>query len=151
MSSFMLMGFFAVAGGQRSTSVNAQRGTSTFYNYYFTAIQCSSGDLLLTQLRIYSPRDDIPLSDNTVIFSVAHVHVPANATVLLDTFSVYPFPGDSNDNNYQSPIPDMPYPYAIDLDTVLLKHDILADGKSKAFLVEVHECVHDEQRSSSLQ
>ncbi|OBZ78509.1 hypothetical protein A0H81_02121 [Grifola frondosa] len=110
-----------------------------------------SGPTLPAELRIYSPRNDTPLPDNTIAFVVAKAHAPANGTILLDALSIYPFPGDPNSDDYQDAIPDMPYPFAYGLGSIQAKHEVLADGVSKGFMVDLSEHVRDSPKPSSVQ
>ncbi|KAH9916160.1 hypothetical protein B0H21DRAFT_886979 [Amylocystis lapponica] len=150
MSTFTTFGFFGLGAGRRA-SARTRNGNTTFFCYYTTTLQCSDGDMIPAELRVYSPRDDVPHPDDTIAFVVAKLFVPLKGTALLDAYSVYAVPGDPASDTYEASIPDMPYPFVYGLGIVRSKWGPLPDGTSKAFIVDVHERVRDEAKPSSVQ
>ncbi|KAH9948376.1 hypothetical protein B0H21DRAFT_690211 [Amylocystis lapponica] len=150
MSTLTTFGFFGLGAGRRA-SARTRNGNTTFFCYYTTTLQCSAGGMIPAELRVYSPRDDVPLADDTIAFVVARLFVPLNGTALLDAYSLFPVPGDPASDAYEAAIPDMPYPFVYGLGIVRSKWAPLPDGTSKAFTVDVHERVRDEQKPTSVQ
>ncbi|KAI0640433.1 hypothetical protein C8Q79DRAFT_921702, partial [Trametes meyenii] len=122
-----------------------------FHCYYATAIQCASGDSIPAELRVYSPPNDTPLPDDTIVFLVAKLHLRPNDSALLDAVQLFPVPGNPSSETYQDNVPDMPYPNIYAIGVVQGKHEVLADGKSRGFTLNVSERVHDTAKDSILQ
>ncbi|KAH9918035.1 hypothetical protein B0H21DRAFT_659508, partial [Amylocystis lapponica] len=142
------LGLFALAHGRRVSSVT-RAGTPTYHCHYSTTIQCSSGDLIPAELRIYSPRDNFPVRDNTVAFVVAKLYIPppgsGSTTALLEAYSLFPCPGDPSSDTYDDMLPDMPNPFVYGLGVVRGRWSLLPDN-SKAFAVEVSDHIRDEKK-----
>ncbi|KAF8473658.1 hypothetical protein DFH94DRAFT_655147, partial [Russula ochroleuca] len=80
MSSFILIGFFALTGGRRVRFDVARPNGSPVticHMLYNTSVICSRepGELS-AEVRKYSPVGEAPLPDNTVAFMVAKAFVP---------------------------------------------------------------------------
>ena len=155
----LVYGFFALASGRRvavsrlnssNPQADSSKSPSRWFCFYTTSLQCANHDAIDAQLRVYSPRDDIPLQDNTIAFVLAKLHVPSNGTALLDALTVHPVPGDPQDEAYEGNVPDMPYPFVFGLGTTQGAHQTLADSASRGFLVRTSERVRDEQMASEL-
>ena len=152
MSSLTVFGFFALAGGRRVATQKPGSGTKTYYCFYTTALQSTSGVALPVQLRVYSPTNDRVLEDNTVVFAVARAHMPAHETILLDVSHMYAIPGDpSSPDVYDAHLPDCSVPFIIGLGTVPVRAELLSDNTSKAFNVVSSEFVRDSLKTSTIQ
>ncbi|KAI0668642.1 hypothetical protein C8Q78DRAFT_1081033 [Trametes maxima] len=90
-----------------------------------------------------APPNDTPLPDDTIIFLVAKLHLWPNDITLLDAIQLFPVPGDPSSEFYQDNIPDMPYPNIYAIGVVQGKHEVLANGKSRGFTLNVSDCVVD--------
>ncbi|KAH9949771.1 hypothetical protein B0H21DRAFT_725800 [Amylocystis lapponica] len=150
MSAFCTFGFFALTAGRRTTATSPS-GSSTYFCYYNTTIQCRSGAMLPAELRVYSPPSDVILRDDTVAFVGAKVFAPLQATALLEAYCLYPCPGDPTSDDYESSIPDMPHPIVYGVGVVRGNHTVLEDGKSKAFPVSVQDRLRNESMSCVIQ
>src|SRR6267154_6240230 len=84
MSSFTMIGFFALASGRRLQTTKPGTTTRTWHAHYTTTIQCISPPYLPADVRIYSPINDVLHPENTIAFIVARVHVPSTGDILLD-------------------------------------------------------------------
>jgi len=150
MSSLTIVGFFAVANGERVVSTKPGTSTRTAHCFYTTAVQCSSSAALPAQLRVYSPQHDTPLADGTVAFVVAKAAFPPHSTVLLDAYFMIPIPGDPSSESYDDALPDMPYPLLFGLGSVPSKTEQCSNG-TRAFQVSVAEYVRDSSKASNIE
>ena len=152
MSSLTVFGFFALAKGHRDLFQKPGSSTKTYYCFYTTALQCSSGVVLPAELRIYSPFNDTVLQDHTVVFTISRAYFPSHGTILLDASHLFPFPGDpSEEDAYDRNLPDCRIPFVIGLGSVPFRHEMLSDGVSKAFNVVCSEFVRDGSKTSTVQ
>lgn len=152
MSSLTIFRFFALAKGHRDHSQKPGASMKTYYCFYTTALQCSSGVVLPAELCIYSPFNDTVLQDQTVVFAVAWAHFPSHGTILLDASHLFPFPGDpSEEDTYDHNLPDCRVPFVIGLGSVPFHHEMLSDGVSKAFNVVCSDFVQDGSKTSTVQ
>jgi hypothetical protein len=118
MSSISCLGFFALARGARSSVIKRATNKPTTYAFYDTTIQCTSGDPIPAQIRIYSPNGDVVHPDSTVVFLFAKVFAPPQGPILLEAKWAHPFPSNPNDDGYDDAIPDALYPTFFCLVTV---------------------------------
>ncbi|EMD31001.1 hypothetical protein CERSUDRAFT_36819, partial [Gelatoporia subvermispora B] len=100
MSSLTIVGFFALANGERVVSTKPNSTVRTAHCIYTTAVQCSPSVALPAQIRVYSPQNDVPLADGLVAFVVAKAAFPLHESVLLDAYFVVPLPGDPTKEEY---------------------------------------------------
>lgn len=138
MSATIVFGFFTLSGGQRVQTTKPDGSSKTYHCLYDTAIQCPSGAIFPAQLRIYSPSNDTPLADDTIAFVLARAYIPPSIpkdAILLEASNVVAVPGDPSSEEYESRVPDSPWPYVFGLGTVSSRAVTLPDGVSKAFLV----------------
>lgn len=148
MSSFTLIGFFALTGGKRLVSAKSSK---TYYCFYTTTIQCSAGIDVPAEIRVYSPYNDVPHPDDTIAFVIARAFCPPNDTAHLDAYHLVPVPGNPTESEYQSQrVPDYPYPFASGVGPVL-GTEILPDSTTKTFSVAVSDYVRDGTKSSTVQ
>ncbi len=155
-SNVLTVGFFSVARGTRisvprprpQTSIVPTNSTAaTYFMTYQTTFQCSLGDFVPAEARVYSPPNDLPLPDNTVVFLIGRVCTSVSGSALIDVIHLFPCPGDPADPSYDTHIPDAPYPFLIVLGMVLGAGEELGDG-SRCFNVEASAHVCDQKRSS---
>ena len=154
-STVLTFGLFSLARGNR-ISVPRNRGNSvvaptntnvTFFMNYVSTFQCRLDDFLGTDVRVYSPRYDVPLPDNTVVFLVGRICTSAGGNALIDVLHLAPFPGDPSDPDYDSHLPDEPNPYIVILGVVVGQAEDLPDG-GRAFRVEAQAHVCGQSRTS---
>ncbi|KAI6152582.1 hypothetical protein BKA82DRAFT_4112523 [Pisolithus tinctorius] len=113
MSATIVFGFFALSGGQRVQTTKPDGSSKTYHCLYDTTIQCPSGAIFPAQLRIYSPFHDTPLADDTIAFVLARADA-----ILLEASNVVAVPGDPSSEEYESRVPDSPWPYLVSSDYV---------------------------------
>ena len=148
MSSFTLIGFFALTGGKCVVSTKLSK---VYYCFYTTTIQCTGGVDIPAEIHIYSPYSDIVHANDTITFLIARAFCPPNDIVLLDAYHLVPIPGSPTEMEYQlQHVPDCPYPVTSGISTVS-STEILADGVTKAFSVVVSDYVCDGTKSSTVQ
>lgn len=153
MSSSIVVGFLALAGGERVRTVKAGSTTAIYHCVYNTTIQTTSGVLFPASLRVYSPYKDVALPDNTVAFVIAKASIPASVpgeTILLEAVRAVAVPGDPADDDYESRVPDFPHPVIIGLGLVSTPPRVLSDGSSKAFAVVSSDYVRDSRLETSV-
>ncbi|KAI0084433.1 hypothetical protein BDY19DRAFT_997781 [Irpex rosettiformis] len=118
-STVLTYGFFSLAQGNR-IAVARSRGRSvvaatntnvTYFMNYVTTFQCHLEDFLGADGRVYSPPNDVPLPDNTVVFLTGRVCASAGGNAIIDVTHLAPFPGDPSDPEYDSRLPEVPCPY----------------------------------------
>jgi hypothetical protein len=148
MSSLAFVGFFCLAEGKRVMTTRANN-TRIWHVHYTSTVQCADGTALPANIRIYSPMNDVPHSDNTIAFIYARAHVTNTHSVLMDASEIVPCPGDPEDDSYQDSVPDMPNPFIIALGHVSGKPSHLPDG-SRSFPLTVSEYVRDNTQLSTI-
>ena len=148
MSSFTLIGFFALAGGKHLVSTKSSK---TYYCFYMMTIQCSAGIDVPAEIHVYSPYNDVPHPDDTIAFVIARAFCPPNDTAHLDVYHLIPVPDNQTESEYQSQcVPDYPYPFASGVGPVS-GMEILPDSTTKTFSVAVSDYVCDGTKSSIVQ
>jgi hypothetical protein len=150
MSSFTIIGFFALASGRRKQTLKPGTTTRTWHAHYNTTIQCITPPYAPADLRIYSPINDILHPDNTIAFVIARVHVPRNGDILLDALHIVPCPGDPSDDSYDDTVPNFQFPMVYGLGIVSSPHETFPNG-SAAFSVALTEYVRDTGQQSTVQ
>ena len=154
MSSFMLFGNFAVAGASRVSSSQKvdDKVVTTFYYLYDTTISVRDGPPIQASLRVYSPPNDVPFPEQSIVFAYTKAHAPTNDTFLLDAISVFAYPGNPDDDGYQDGILDFPATFAVFTGLVRTQGEPMpSDPTSRSFLVDVSEHVRDSERISALE
>ena len=152
MSSFLLIGFFALAGGKRLPSVNPTSASKTWHSHYDSTLQCLSNTLLPTRIRIYSRIHDPVFPDDTLAFVGGKCVVTADSEVLIDAYFVQPVPGNCTDEDYQDHCPDFPFPLVTALGQVLPHTTTPAtDSPIKIFSLSVKDYVRDSVKATTLQ
>jgi hypothetical protein len=155
MSSFSIIGFFGLASGRHiSLPRPSDSSLSTNYVVYTTSIQLNPTTAVPAEIRMWSPRNSIVHSDDSVAFIIAKAFVPAphaaSATVLLDPYFIHVFPGNPQDDSYKDSIPDLPFPYVYALGTVTGTHTVLPN-QHISFPLQLTEYVRDENKTSVIQ
>ena len=148
MSSFAFMGFFCLAQGKRVMTMRSNN-SRIWHAHYTTSIQCADGTAYPTDIRIYSPMNDVLHTDNTIAFVYARAHMPLNAPAILDASHIVPCPGDVQNDSYEDFIPDMPNPFIIVLGQVNGKGSHLPDG-SRTFPMTVSKYIRNAVQPSSV-
>lgn len=149
MSSFTIVGFFALTSGRRLQTIRPGTTTRTWHAHYTTTVQCVSPPYVPADLRIYSPMNDILHADNTIAFVVARVHVPQSGDILLDAIRIVPCPGDPSLDSYDDTVPDFQFPLVYGLGVVSSPHETLPNG-STGFSVALTEYVRDANQQSNV-
>ena len=144
MSALNLFGVFALRNGRRNKS------GKSYYCFYNTVLQCSSGTTLPAEMRIYSPMNDVAVEDDTVVFAHCRAYL-LYSEILLDASHIFPFPGDPSSREYDENLPDFRSPYVSGLGYVPFRHEVLSDSGSKAFNVVCSEYVRDKKQTSTIQ
>ncbi|KIM57181.1 hypothetical protein SCLCIDRAFT_29026 [Scleroderma citrinum Foug A] len=148
MSSFTLIGFFALAGGK---CVVSTKSSKVHYCFYTTSIQCTAGIDIPAEIHIYSPYNDVPHPKDTIAFVIAKAFCPPNDTALLNAYHLIPVPGNPTETEYQMQhVPDCPYPFVSGIGAVS-STEVLPDGVTKAFSVLVGDYIRDGTKSSTVQ
>ncbi|KAI6115824.1 hypothetical protein EDD17DRAFT_1470299 [Pisolithus thermaeus] len=146
MSATIVFGFFTLANGKHVKMLRAGSSTAMYHCVYETMIQCTSGMVFPAMLCVYSPFNNVVLTDNTVAFVLAKITIPANVMgdpILLKGICVVPVPGSVNTEDYKRHIPDFPHPMIIGLGSVTNQPKTLCNGTSKAFNVISTNYVQD--------
>ncbi|KDQ49074.1 hypothetical protein JAAARDRAFT_143925 [Jaapia argillacea MUCL 33604] len=151
MSSLTMIGFLALCAGRCTMALKPGSPVKVFHCLYTTAVQCSSGDLLPAKLHAYSPPNDTILPDNTVAFVIAKVFAPPNADIILNAIHVVPLPGNPNNDDYESHIPDVPHPFFLGLGSAQGLQETLADGKLRGFTVLLSDYVRESVKQFNIQ
>jgi hypothetical protein len=149
MSSFTVLGFFALASGRRLQTLKPGTTTRTWHAHYTTTIQCINPPYLPADLRIYSPINDIVHADDTIAFVVARLYVPPTGDVLLDAIRIVPCPGDPSNDSYDETVPNFQFPMVYGLGVVSSVHETLPNG-STVFPVTLTEYVRDTSQQSNV-
>ena len=63
-------------------------------------------------IRIYSAPNVILFPTQTIVFTIANAHALANSVILLDALSVFAYPGNCEDENYEEGILNFPATFA---------------------------------------
>jgi hypothetical protein len=150
MSSFTILGFFALASGHCVQTQKPGTSARTWHAHYATVIQRITPPYVPADLRIYSPINDILHPDNTIAFVVACVHIPRTGDILLDALHIVPCPGNPSDDSYDDSVPDFQFPMVYGLGVVSSPHESLPNG-STAFSVALTEYVRDANQQSTVQ
>lgn len=144
--SCIVFGNFALAGGRR-----VQSG-ATWYNHYHTAILTSTADSAMqAQLRVYSPRHDVPVADDTVAFVVARAYLPptSSGAALLEALHCFPYPGDASAPDYDEHLPVIPA-FVTALGVVRAVHPPSSLDHDKRISLEVGEWIRDERKTFNI-
>jgi hypothetical protein len=96
--------------------------------------------MLPTNVRIYSPMNDVLHVNNTIAFVYARAHIPTNSIVVMDASHVLPFPGDPQTDSYEDSVPNLLNPFMIALGHVSGNGSYLPEG-SQMFPILVSEYV----------
>ncbi|EDR08646.1 uncharacterized protein LACBIDRAFT_326833 [Laccaria bicolor S238N-H82] len=142
-----LYGFFALASGRRLAITKPGAKSRTWYCYYSTTIQTSTGNILPADLRIYSPINDVVHPDNTIAFVIAKAYIPPNDTTFLDVLHLAICPGDPSSESYEESLPDCPYPWIFGVGHVPSKSETLTDTNTKIFPVSHTEYLQNEPKN----
>ncbi|KAI6161855.1 hypothetical protein EDD17DRAFT_1421202, partial [Pisolithus thermaeus] len=122
MSATIVFSFFVLANSKHMKMFRAGSSMATYHCIYETTIQCTSGVVFPAMLHVYSPFNDIVLSDNTVAFVSVKATIPANVSrepALLDTLYFVPLPGDPSSDTHEFVLPQWTVPFLISLGHVM--------------------------------
>ena len=149
--SFSVIGFLGLANAERVAS-SKPNGKEVWHCFYTTTLQCSSGIDIPAKIRIYSPFNDVVHVNDTVAYVIARAFCPPNKPVLLDTYHIFPVPGNpANGAEYKSRVPDCPHPFVSGIGIVSGRAKVLADGVTKFFPVVVSDYVQESKKVSTVQ
>ena len=149
MSSFTIVGFFALTSGCCLQTIRPGTTTWIWHVHYTTTIQCVSPPYVPADLCIYSPMNDILHPGNTIAFVVTWVHVPQSGEILLDAIHIVPCLGDPSLDSYDDTVPDFQFPMVYGLGIVSIPHETLPN-RSTGFSVALMEYVHDANQQSNV-
>ncbi|KAI6122426.1 hypothetical protein EV401DRAFT_2166869, partial [Pisolithus croceorrhizus] len=130
MSATIVFSFFTLANSEHVKMFRASLSMATYHCIYKTMIQCTSGVVFPAMLHVYSPFNDVVLSDNTMAFMLAKAAIPANVSgepVLLKGIYVIPVPSNANTEDYEHHIPNFPHPMIVALGLLSSQPKILCD------------------------
>ncbi|KAF8483028.1 hypothetical protein JB92DRAFT_2763755, partial [Gautieria morchelliformis] len=68
--------------------------------------QTLTGPRVPMDIRLYSPPGDGFLVDDTVACVVRRIFAPASGNVMMDAFSIIPYPGDASSEEYDDNLPN---------------------------------------------
>ncbi|EKM53736.1 uncharacterized protein PHACADRAFT_30676 [Phanerochaete carnosa HHB-10118-sp] len=108
----------------------AQGGQSTtYYCYYNTVLQPTrvSKKGVLAELCVYSPKDNVVLPDDTVVFAYTQI---------------YSFPGNPSDNDNNNNLPEI-LPCLFATGIVRSVHDVTAIDNNKCVMLEISDHVQN--------
>ncbi len=153
MSSFFILGFFALADGHVETTPKSQT-IIRHHCLYNTTIQCSSDRPLPTELRVWCSSSNYSvLPNNTVAFIIAKAVIDTKS--LLEAWLVSPMPGHPDDDDYDDHLPNILYPFVMGVGHVVMSS---ADptqepdvGITRHVNVQVSDYVRDVQQTSTIQ
>ncbi|KZT26330.1 hypothetical protein NEOLEDRAFT_1177742 [Neolentinus lepideus HHB14362 ss-1] len=153
MSSFFILGLFALSGGNRVVSPRPNSDKTTSHILYMTSLQLFDLSFVPGEIRVWAPMTTPILPDNTVVFMLAKACTPADTlhgAVVMDSVLFQPFPGDPESSAYEDHLPDGQVPWVIATGKTISQTRTLADGCSRAFELSLTEYVRDEQRQSGI-
>ncbi|GBE87843.1 hypothetical protein SCP_1200680 [Sparassis crispa] len=161
MSSLNICGFFCLASGHCVSSTKPNSTFKTYYCIYDTTVQCASAAAVGAELRIYSPMNDVILTDNMIALVFARAHIlSSGGTVLLEASHLYPFPHDLSSDSYEDTIANVPSAFIFGVGTVGGGYGMLerpakfSDApveKIKVFDINISDYVRNSTRLSIMQ
>jgi len=147
-SSTLIFGLFGLTDGVRNQRQDGHMTVNTYYTTYQTTLTCiNDADGLNAEVRIYSPPSAALYSSHTIIFMYAKVYIPAHGPPLLEAIHAYPFPGDTEDDDYDTHFPEVVPSVVVLHGQVLPSSSSQSDG-SRSFQLSVSEYVRDQLRPS---
>ena len=102
MSAAFIEGNISLTHGHRDPSTIAP----PYYTFYSTALQCTNTHVIKGDVRVYSPPNEPLLADETAVHIVGRFFAPPSGTILIDTLSLTPFPGNPCDDTYEDLLPN---------------------------------------------
>ncbi|KAF8587865.1 hypothetical protein K439DRAFT_1544135 [Ramaria rubella] len=146
MSMAFVSGNFAVTNGVRLTM------SGQYYMSYQTSLQCSSSDALpCAEIRMYSPHNENPIGDSTVVNLFGRIFAPSDGKAMIDGISMVPYPGDpANKEKYESSILDDTSVKIWAVGTVLNNAELWKDGSLRIFNLAVSDYIRDKTRHFQL-
>ena len=148
----MIVGFFAITDGHRvQTTKVISEGNVLKMNYivYTTSIQCTSGNAIAAELRVFVSPSSTILSDDTVAFVIAKAAIALDNDALLEACCLAAVPGNVSDSDYQDGIPHVLYPHIFAVGQAV--NEMEWDGNKKVIEVVATEYVRDQVSQSTLQ
>jgi hypothetical protein len=143
MSSFTIIGFFALAEGNRVRTTKPGSSTSVCHCHYASSIQCSHGTPINAQIRVFSPATDPHIHpDDTVVFVIgsAWMEKDRQIRILIDADHMIAMPGDPTSDDYDEKMPDFRFPIVNAVGHVLNTHHNTYENHTE---VEVNVSVSD--------
>jgi hypothetical protein len=131
MSSFLIIGFFALSKGHVIGTPRPGGGSLTSkWHVYSTGVQWRSNHGLRGELRVFAGGNNFIYPNNTVAFVVGHAAIDRSHVVLIECDQLIPVPGDPTDEDYDEFIPNMPAPAVITLGPVSIRSQSGLDDES---------------------
>lgn len=146
-SSFVIQGIFSLGNGRR---VSVPKGdSSTWFCYYESSITLLNGGTIPAEMRIYSPPDDAPLADNSVVYASARAAFPKDGAAILDVFWLKKF--NISDDSDLDALPDDPPVTAFGIGVVQAKSNAANSAMPKNCTLEVSKRVRELKTSFPIQ
>ena len=150
MSSFTIVGYFALTNGRKVDVPKKNSGRTTTFTEYTSCLQCS--DDTAADLIIHHYSQTTPLPDLTVAFVVAKASIPANPVepILLLTLQLFPLPGDPQSEQYDLATPDCLYPLVFAIGHASHFEKPADPSLTKSVLLATNSYIHDENRPTNI-
>jgi hypothetical protein len=101
--SLFITGFFAIRAGRLQ-----ERG-SAHHIIYQSGFRGTDGKSIATSIHTWDRGLNI-LKDLTVVYVNGKLHAPRNSTIAIDATEFKAMPGDPDDEDYDTHLPDVEYP-----------------------------------------
>jgi hypothetical protein len=156
MSSFIVVGFFALRSGRRvRTPISKANGSTAmiWHVHYKTTLTCQDPLSLLAELQNYNPINNTVFDDDSIAFMVLKVYIPPGnvaSNVLLEALYIAPLPGDLGDDSYDDHLPNFPHSLVFGLRMVTAPVDSSPDS-CILFPVSLSDYVQGSLKQSTIQ
>ena len=154
MSSFIIVGFFALANGHRAHSAQPGSSKTVSHCHYMTIVQCLHGPEVDAKIHVFSPASEAIVHPNdTVAFVIAHASVQQHPfQILMEAKHLIPMPGNPEDNDYNERMPNFPYPFIAAIGHVTNTHHAMQGEDAKTQInLSVSDYVHGSIQASTIQ
>ena len=151
MSSFIIVGFFAVKSGRRVVSQRVVNDNTVKSNYihYQTALQCTANVSYPAEIRVFATSQSTILPDNSVVHVLAKAEINPGADAFLEATTFAVIPGDPSTDDYEDHIPDEPYAHVFILGQVMKESPL--DAKVTAYTIMASDYLNDRPTQSLIQ
>ncbi|EKM58993.1 uncharacterized protein PHACADRAFT_25125 [Phanerochaete carnosa HHB-10118-sp] len=135
-----------------STTPTGQVTYHCVYNTVIKSLGCTGSHIFFisAELHVYSPHEDLPLPDDTVVFIITRVYAPIRTPVLFEAIHVYSFSGDPSKDKYDKHLPNIPLHF-LELEVVHFVQNAMPLDKSKHLILEASDYVRDKKKMSTVE